>query len=136
MGSLSQFAANMRRKANNLEPAVAKALADLAISVVSDVAPNTPYKTGQAQSNWIVSIGQMNPFYKANADHNGGWQESVSEAIQALANYKGDSDIHITNNVSYIAELNRGSSRQAPALFVQAAVLRAQYKFKGIRIKI
>ena len=135
MGDMAAFAGRMRAKANRVDQAVADAMKQVAIAVVSDVAPATPIKSGQAQANWLVFVGNPSPFYSANANSNGGWRESVANAQARLANYHGG-DIHIVNNVPYIAELNRGSSRQAPALFVQSAVLRAQYRFKGIRIKL
>lgn len=136
MGSLSSFAASMRKRAARVEPAMANVLKTAALNVVKDVASDTPIKTGQAQSNWLTSIGTPNPFYQANELSNSGWRDSLDFAKQVLANYKTSDPIHITNNVPYIVELNRGTSKQAPALFVQAAVLRATYRLRGVKIKL
>jgi uncharacterized protein CbrC (UPF0167 family) len=136
MSSLSSLAASMRKRAARIEPAMADVMKKAALGVVSDVAKDTPYKTGQAQSNWLTSIGSPMAFYRANELSNTGWRDSVDFAKQVLSNYKTADPIHITNNVPYIVELNRGTSKQAPALFVQAAVLRATYRLKGVKINV
>lgn len=136
MGDLHSFAKRMRDKANRVEPEVARLVKAAAITVVTEVASSTPVKTGQASSNWLTSIGAPFPYYIAAEDYSRKWTDSVSFAKSVLTNYKSDTAIHITNNVPYIAELNRGTSRQAPKLFVQMAVLRARYSFRAIKINL
>ena len=125
----------MRKKASTVDAKVNKAIADLALSVVKEVAPDTPILTGQAQSNWITSVGAPINYYSVNPYMNNAAQESIDYARSVLQGYNGGV-IHIVNNVPYIAELNRGTSRQAPALFVQTAILRATYKFKSIKLNL
>lgn len=135
MGNFHDFANRMRKKAGITEDKFHRAVAELAISVVKEVAPDTPILTGRASSNWITSVGLPSPYYSENPFMNAGPQESIMNARLALQGYKGGT-IHIVNNVPYIAELNRGTSRQAPALFVQSAVLRAKYKFKSYKLNL
>lgn len=136
MGDLGDFAARMRKKASRVEPEVLALKKLMVLGVVTDVAQATPILTGQAQSNWLTNVGSAMPFYKANEDDNGAWHEAVDWAHIALQSATISSDIHITNNVPYIVKLNQGSSKQAPAMFVQLAVLRARYKFRGTKINL
>lgn len=83
----------------------------------------TPRDTGWASANWIASVGKP---------HEGtvGSRESVSAAQQtaslaAILGYKHEQgSAYASNNVPYIAALNFGSSKQAPAGFVEYAVAR------------
>lgn len=135
MGDFRDFAKRISAKVTKVDNAINKAVVELALDIVSQVAPETPYKTGRASSNWLTSIGQPISFYKENPTSNQGPAESIAMARQVLSGYSGGV-IHIVNNVPYIAELNAGTSRQAPALFVQSAILRATYKFRSHKLNL
>lgn len=122
--------------AKKAEKEIAKFIAEAAIDVVSSVAQQTPIKSGQAQANWLTAIGKQFSYYIANAEDNSGWYDSVEWARNALKTVKYNDVIHITNNVPYIVKLNQGTSAQAPALFVQMAVLQASYHLKGFKIDL
>jgi hypothetical protein len=49
---------------------------------------------------------------------------------QVIATHRGNIAIWISNNVSYIGELNNGSSQQAAAHFVERAVQAGQQHLK------
>lgn len=125
--SLGDFGKHIQGRAAKLEDETARLLKETVLAVVTDLAQSTPIKTGQAQANWLTNIGAPFPYYMANEDANNAAQDSIDFARRALVGVKFDSEIHITNNLPYISQLNAGSSKQAPALFVQAAVLRASY---------
>lgn len=135
MGDMKDFANRMRKRASQVEDKVNLAVVNLAMDIVTQVAEDTPIRSGRAQSNWITSVGGPVPYYKENPFMNNGAQESIDMARTMLSGYNGGV-IHIVNNVSYIAQLNAGSSRQAPALFVQSAILRATYKFKRVKLNL
>jgi hypothetical protein len=90
----------------------------------------TPRDTEHASSNWIATTGA--PFVGVV-----GSKEAVSRAVQGtglamLALYDvSDGPVFIVNNVAYIRPLNNGSSRQAPAGFVQAGVAKAAAQVKA-----
>lgn len=82
----------------------------------------TPVDTGWARANWVPRIGQ--PVTATD-----GSRESVSQGAQqsglaaVATGYKlVRGPVWISNNVPYILQLNDGSSQQAPAGFVQAAI--------------
>lgn len=135
MGSFLDFAKSIQARGAKADEQINKAVAQLAVAVVSEVAPDTPVLTGRASSNWLSAVGAPIMYYKENPNMNGGPQESIDMAVDVLRGYKGGV-IHITNNVPYIADLNAGTSRKAPALFVQAAILRATYSFKSFKLNL
>jgi len=77
----------------------------------------TPVDTGFARASWVPSI--IAPATgTSEGDHEAG--------VAALVSYKlEDGPAYETNNAAYIQRLNAGSSKQAPALFIEAAVDRA-----------
>jgi hypothetical protein len=51
---------------------------------------------------------------------------AIGDARGILTNKKPGQSIYVQNNASYIKRLNEGSSTQAPAGFVEAAILFAR----------
>lgn len=132
---LLQFADRMREKGKNAEVSINQAIVKLALDIVDEVASGTPFNSGRAASNWLTAVGNTPTGYADNPFQNNGAQESIDNARHALAGYSGGV-IHIVNNVPYIAELNHGSSQKAPAMFVQAGIARATYKFKSYKLNL
>ncbi len=90
----------------------------------------TPVDTGFARVNWIPNIGrphrqQAGTYEAAEAGRidSGPQQAGVARvaALYRLAN----GPTFVSQNVGYVQKLNRGSSPQSPAGFVQAAIVRA-----------
>lgn len=85
----------------------------------------TPVDTTHASTNWVGSVGKP---YTAVA----GSRESPSRAAQLAGkarvraysgkDIKAGRKLFIRNNVFYVKFLNRGSSQQAPARFVERAL--------------
>lgn len=101
----------------------------IALNVVANLQEDTPVDTGWARANWIPQIGS--PFEGTAGTREAAESGNVDQATQQFGiatvatGYKLGPPIYITNNVPYIETLNEGSSSQAPAAFVQAAILRA-----------
>jgi hypothetical protein len=88
------------------------------LAVDSELVNTTPVDTGRARSNWLPSLNRPD-----------GRQVGVGQkpdTRNAIARYKLSDTIFITNNLPYITKLNEGSSQQAPAGFVDAAILRGK----------
>lgn len=103
----------------------ANVLKQLTVEITADLIKTTPVDTGWARSNWIPSFGE-------SFTGTDGTRESVVTSRQqsgltdVLTNYAiSKGNIYISNNVPYILLLNDGSSRQAPAGFVQQSIARA-----------
>lgn len=84
----------------------------------------TPVDTGWARSNWIPGVGS--PPRKPFATKMSVSTSKQEAGRERVARFKlGEGSLFLANLVPYIVLLNQGSSRQAPAGFVQAAVAQA-----------
>ena len=96
----------------------------LGISFVTNVVPRTPVRTGHARRNWQVNLGSPNlqelpgfDFAGANTIANG------ITRLRASSNRNPFTPVIVENNAPYIGKLNDGFSPQAPAMFVESALL-------------
>lgn len=97
----------------------------LANLVASPPEGGTPVDTGWARANWIPSSGQPFPLTVGSREAVSAGRQQLGLA-QVLTSYTlTQGPAHVTNNVPYIGKLNAGSSRQAPAGFVQAGIAKA-----------
>lgn len=117
---------------------------EVGVAVLADLVQVTPVDTGRAVSNWKVSLDvpddtPIDPFVPSPKGHTrkGLWTHAIEPHITqqinapyiistgnaVLANKQPGQVIYITNSVDYIGELNSGSSFQAPAGFVDRAVI-------------
>lgn len=107
-----------------------KILRKVFTTIAREVISETPADVGTAVSNWIASVdapasGTREAFVpgKDGSTKASNVAEAIAEAEAIAATYReGNRALHLTNNLRYIGLLNGGSSKQAPALFVQAAV--------------
>jgi hypothetical protein len=104
----------------------------LVLEINRELRKATPVDTGNARAHWVPSVGS--PF--AGAADGASYQQGVATVLSFKL---GDGVLYVSNNVPYIRRLNEGHSRQAPALFIEAAVDRAfakvEAKYQG-RIKL
>lgn len=101
----------------------------LALRVHERLVARTPVDTGWARTNWVPQVGSA---FEGTAGTRedaeaGSLDRGPAEAgISAVRRYTLEQgDVHVTNNVPYIEKLNAGSSRQAPAAFVQQEIVGA-----------
>lgn len=124
MTTLKIFAQQMNQLAATVQqrvPLLTKAVAE---HVVEGVARDNPVLTGQSSANWKTSIGAPDTSWD-EGDNPAAGQHSVDEAKKALIALAIGQTVYISNNVPYIVELNQGSSTQAPAGFVETAIVNA-----------
>lgn len=101
----------------------------LMISVHGSLQQRTPRDTGWAATNWVPSIGQ--PFQgtagtRLEAEAGKLDRAPADQGLAALRSYElAQGDIHESNSVWYIEDLNDGSSAKAPAAFVQGSIVDA-----------
>jgi len=92
MPGLKDLAPRLKRRAEQITDNASNAVKQTALTIHREVVNTTPVDTGTARANWVLSMN-----------------ESGGEA-------------RISNNTPYINELNRGSSMQAPASFVEQSI--------------
>lgn len=127
---LLSLAVSLEGKAKAIDEAASKTAVDTAMAIVGDLAYKTPVDTSQALSNWRVTLdspatGTIAPHYPGiqGSSQRASAAETINAAKSVLANKKPGQAIFITNNLPYIKRLNDGYSAQAPAGFVELAVL-------------
>ena len=130
--SLSSLAQTMQRYAQNIQRNSVEIQKDVAMHVLAEVVDATPIDTGRAMSNWLVNSGDAASYSLPEAHDIGvrgstrsaNLQQTISDGDREIASHVGG-ELHITNNLRYIRDLNNGKSSQAPAHFVEAAALSA-----------
>lgn len=91
----------------------------------------TPVDTGFARSNWILRARepQSNLVGSRPKEKGGAGVDDVAAdaaVAEFVTGYRiGIGNVYITNLVPYVPRLNAGSSTQAPAGFVERAILKA-----------
>lgn len=132
MPSLSEFSRRITLRGQKVAEGADALTRRVALAADQAVVMGTPVDTGRARSNWIAQIGSApdtvidayapGSLGDTEADNT---QAALDQAEAVIRNYKGGEEIHITNNLPYIQRLNDGWSSQAPANFVEQAVLEA-----------
>lgn len=100
------------------------------ITVASAVVLRTPVDTGRARANWQTKIGAaadglVTSFPQGSKGTTGmaAVAQATNQAVSEMQKLKDtDTEVSISNNLPYIDVLNKGSSKQAPAGFVQSAI--------------
>jgi len=104
------------------------------MAVDQTVVMATPVDKGRARGNWIAALDAAVTEPTETLSPSGA--EAIAQAAGVAAAYDGDlhAEVHITNNLPYIEPLNDGTSRQAPAGFVQRAVRAGASAVRGAKV--
>lgn len=107
---------------------------------VETLVQDTPVDTGEAISNWLVGRGRprrsiIKPHFpgKGGSTARANRLATVKEASRRVRAGK-TRPIWISNNVPHMEFLNRGSSTQAPAGFIQNALVSAQQAVRRTKV--
>lgn len=143
MSTLAQLANRLRKEADEIAQNASDRAVDVALTIVADVAVNTPADKGKAISNWQVSLDS--PVDNEIEPYRPGLQGSTAQsnvnaayrnAKAVLENKQPGQTIYISNVTDYIGYLNDGSSTQQPAGFVERAVMVGEAKAKSSSVKV
>lgn len=108
-----------------------RAITKITFDVVANLTENTPVDTGWARANWVPAIGSpvtkdLSGVRPTEQNASSAAAEQQSALGHVLTGYRlARGKVFISNNVPYIVRLNEGSSKKAPAGFVQAAIRKA-----------
>ncbi len=107
----------------------------LTLEITANLQETTPVALNWARANWIPSIGSPSAIAQSGSPDRGAVQMALgrqSAGIGQIANYRlTQGSTFVSNNAPYIRRLNDGSSKQAPAGFVQAAINKAVRTIKS-----
>ncbi len=126
---MTDFIARMKARGEQVEQRLKEGVQAVAFAVVRQVITASPVDTGLFCANWVASIGTPSagvrlPFSPGKQGRTGAANksEAIRQAESVIASRKPGQDIWICNNVDYGRDLNAGSSRQAPANFVELGI--------------
>jgi hypothetical protein len=98
--------------------------------IVNQESRATPIDTGLSSSNWFVSKSPLDRTYRYTGVGNAGPLKAQQRAQSTLDRFtKKLSTIYVQNNVDYLDELNMGKSKQAPAGFIDIALMNALNRY-------
>jgi len=113
-----KYLTNLRELAEGLEDRVGTVLQEATESVHGTLVLGTPVLTGFARSNWQVGTnGPPSGTVPIRSE-----VETIESGQSVIRSARRASHFEIVNNAHYIGLLNAGSSRKAPAGFVQKAI--------------
>lgn len=135
MATLREFSVRIKRVAGRVPERADVMTRRVLLACAATVVLRTPVDTGRARANWQAQVGQPAqgtlPEPSSPAQ---GPAAALARAQAVAAAYRGEKSLHLTNNLPYISALNRGSSSQAPANFVQAAIAAALQAIRAARL--
>jgi hypothetical protein len=130
---LDQFSRRIQDVAKGVEPGVDDIVRKYALIANQTVVMATPVDTGRARANWQVSIGAPVSGSLASTEP----QTTLNQNKSSIGAFRASSgqELYLQNNLPYIERLNQGWSAQAPAGFVEKALLAAARALKGKVLK-
>lgn len=109
-----------------VEGSLTDTLRTVALDAFAGIGLATPVRSGLARANWNISVNTVDKTTTENTSQ----PDYIGEAQAATAGLKVTDTVYLTNNLPYIKRLNNGYSKQAPASFVEKAVLVAKNRAK------
>lgn len=94
------------------------------VDALRQVTISTPVDTGRARWGWYLSVKVPSPETPPEGKYSA---PKINERMQAIKdNFTVSDTLYLTNNVPYVPDLNNGTSKQAPARFVERSAAIAQ----------
>lgn len=126
---LSELEEWTRQLGGDIDTGIARKMGRTATAIHLNLRNTTPVDIGRAKNGWIVSLD----FRPLDIPPKGAFSQPINLEAKLRTSRAGSTRrIYIVNNVPYIGLLNAGSSRQAPAGFVEVAILRGMRETRGV----
>lgn len=108
---------------------VGGAIRALGYNLVTELYAKTPVDTTNARNNWVASVGHPSSIrFGSKAAPS---MQALVQGVRQIARYRlVHGTLWVVNNVRYIGDLNAGTSRQAPAGYVQRAIEKVVHKIQ------
>lgn len=141
MGTFATLSNSLRQQAKNIKSNTSLLVRRCATVVIEELAVRTPIDSGRAKSNWIVTLNS--PTIARIEPHHFGVLGSTApqtiKTVQARAaivinRFKIGDTVIIQNNLDYIVDLEKGSSKQSPAGFIHQSLARIPIVVQGTQI--
>jgi hypothetical protein len=122
MATLNEFAVNITKLSVALGTNLNVVKRRAAVAIHQTVTVATPVKTGRAKNNWNAELNKPNRVKSLTGSFDKSGAVSIGEAKLVIKSSNEGDSIWISNNLDYIINLNNGSSKKAPAGFVQKGI--------------
>ena len=132
MGNAKEFALQIDREWAEMMGGVRKAVIYIATEGLARVQTKSPVDTGQFKSNWLASVGSLDPSTHEGAG--GAFAAKSSGAIASYAAVDGWPVIYISNSLTYALRLENGYSLQAPSGMVALTVAELQAMWGKMKV--
>lgn len=140
----ADFRSRMKLRSEKVKKQVERKIIRYGSTLQQQLVLSTPILTGQAKANWQASIGAPGGSFVGKGGPTSNRQDLAhgppavvdygsyeAQAQGVIAGFKVGQVLYIFSNLPYIESLNAGSSTQAPAGFVETAVMKASAAAKG-----
>lgn len=121
------FANDVRRFSIKSGDALDKTVRAVTISLFNGIIRDTPVDTGRARGAWETTVGQASTSTPERLDKTG--SAAMAEVVANTPPGAGQ-ETYIANNLPYIVNLERGSSKQAPEGMVKRNMDRIERNLK------
>lgn len=141
--TLLDLAKSLEKRREKIEKGVNQITIKFVTELLLELVDKTPVDTSEALSNWQVGIDEkpgerLAPYYPgidgSTAAESARAAYDTGKAILATRRVGGT--VYISNLAEHIVYLNQGSSSQAPAGFVEQAILAAKLRMKNFNVKL
>lgn len=110
--------------------------------IIRDLLFSTPVDTSEAVSNYFATLSSVTARVipprvegKGGSSREASINAALAQALSEIDKAQPGTPIYITNHVEHLVYLNDGTSSQAPAGFVEAAVFRGRKYAREAGIK-
>jgi hypothetical protein len=132
MANAREWALEIDREWAETMGGIHRAVVYVATEALAKVQTKSPVDTGQFKSNWLVSVGRLDPSTQEGAGS--AFAAKSSAALSAYAAAEGFPAIYLQNNLKYAGRLEDGYSRQAPSGMVALTVAELAAMWNSMKI--
>jgi len=122
--SAQKFAVDLQEFAEALDVSIGIVVTKLALEAWTRITERTPVDTGRARASWAVKEGESSDYVPDEEDHSDPDLPSVA--------FKGHKSVFVTSALDYMAYLEDGSSKQAPAGMVAITIAELEVEAEAI----
>lgn len=131
---MADFAADVRRFADEASEKATMAMRKIALEIFSRVILRSPVDTGRFRANWQVAIGSVPGGTLELTDKTG--QATISKMQAVALGVVAGQTITLANNLPYAQRLENGWSSQAPAGMVALTIQDFQQVAEEVGIEL
>jgi hypothetical protein len=123
--NIRRFERDISGFAKEINVAVEKVVIKLALDIHTKFSRRTPVDTGRARASWDIKEGSPSSFVPPEGSYG-------APRPQDGGNLTGTDLVFVTSAIHYMQFLNQGSSKQAPAQFIEIVIAEVQVEFDAI----